>query len=574
MVKDNVVEFVMKDGNGAKHKLFYYLFDTPFISKWTELVRKNFDNPKHNIVSTLMNNSGDDYNNIRVEILECCHFLNKHGYGPELPIYETMNKPKLNNLHELFENWGTIRDDKKDPRSIIQSVWFNLNEAIHKCEDILTAKNLNTNLKMSGLIDIQPLGLHNDLTDQDKLLLTTEYKWGELYLGYNTQGKDYLTAMYSNDVRVIDNDEVKPQSRYAAESWQYFGMDHEPLYGSNQFSIWYETLPEATKKKIPLNDLTLGRVILGKLIPHKTPSCMDVDPNLLHWETSMHSCKDVWNKKYYSNFIECVAIKFHQLIPDEVENFIKESKLYAWRPEDEIDAQIPWGQPDLTKEHLPKDLWKSNWPWAPIDPFPNTQSVTNWNQRRINEELEKMDAHFVSHRAKDKLNSYSHEGWSAVTLHGISRERTENFDRYGFKTEEEANYQWVGETRNCPYLVDLIKKLPFKKLSRVRIMKLAPGGYIMPHNDAPGNNYKRMFGPMNIALTQPVGCDFVMEGIGLLPFIAGKGFILDVGHNHCLANKSNKNRYHLIVHGEYNDNVTDIIKWKLPICAAPPGSFQ
>jgi len=95
----------------------------------------------------------------------------------------------------------------------------------------------------------------------------------------------------------------------------------------------------------------------------------------------------------------------------------------------------------------------------------------------------------------------------------------------------------------------------------VRIMKVAPGGYIMPHNDTPdGGDYKRLLGPMNIALTQPIGCEFVMEGIGLLPFRPGKGFIIDIGHKHCIINKSNKNRYHVIVHGLYNDNAKEIIR--------------
>jgi len=540
MAEDNVIEYVMKDNNGNRHSLFYFLYDTPFMNKWTELVKKNLSNPNHNIYPDFNNLTFDNLNKITTDLKECCMWLNKQSYGPKLPDYSTYDNPKLNELHELFEHWGTIRDFKKENTHDIKNHWFKLNELIHRCEDVLTAKQLNTHLKMGGVIDIHPLGLHNDLTEDDKLLLTTEFKWGELYLGYNTLGKDYLTIMQTNDIRAIDNDEVKPQTRYAAESWQYFGMDQIPVQAAQSFSIWYQTLPEATKKKIPLNNLTLGRIVLGKLIPHMTPSCMDVDKNLLHWEAANHSCKDVWNKKYYSTFVDVAKIKFHQLIPNEVKIFVSENKKNAWRP-DEVTP--------------PKNLWESNWPWAPVDPFPT------WNQRRINQELERMEPYFVSHRANDKIDSYSHEGWSALTLHGISKDKTENFDRYGFKTEEEANYVWIPETRECPYLVDLIKTLPFKIFGRVRIMKLAPCGYIMPHNDTPdGGEYRRVFGPMNIALTQPVGCDFVMEGIGSLPFRPGKGFILDVGHNHCLINKSNKNRYHLIVHGEYNDKVANIIK--------------
>ena len=539
MKTDDVIEYVMVDRDGIKHSLFYYLYPTPFRSKWTELVNKNLSNPDHNIYPYLINHTFDDLPKITTDLKECCVWLNKQGYGPKLPVYNTINIPKLNELHEIFEQWGTMKDHKKDPDLHIADHWFSLNEMIHQAELILDADEFKTNLSMLGVIDIHPLGLHNDLTEQDKLLLTTEFKWGELYLGYNTHGKDYLNIMSGNDVRAIENDEVKPQIRYAAESWQYFARDQITAHGGQQFSIWYETLPEKIKNKIPLNNLTLGRIILGKLIPHMTPSCMDVDKNLLHWESAMHSCKDVWNKKYYSTFVDVAEIKFHQSIPDEVENFLKENKHHAWRPDPEAQ---------------PENLFESDWPWAPVDPFPN------WNQRRVEEELQRVDSLFVPHRAKDKIHSYSHEGWSALTLHGISRDKTESHEQYNFKTEEEANYHWI-ENIPCPYIIDLIKTLPFKSFSRVRIMKVAPGGYIMPHNDTPdGGDYKRLFGPMNIALTQPYGCEFVMEGVGLLPFRPGKGFILDIGHRHCIANKSNKNRYHVIIHGEYNDNAKEIIR--------------
>ena len=362
MNNNDAIEIVMEDRDGNKHSLFYYLYPTPFKTKWTELVNKNLSNPDHSIYTSLSNLSFEELPKITAELEECCMWLNKQGYGPELPIYKTFDTPKLNELHEIFEHWGTVKDHKKDPDSLIADHWYSLNEMIHRAELVLDADQYKTNLSMVGVIDIHPLGLHNDLTEQDKLLLTSEFKWGELYLGYNTHGKDYISIMYSNDIRAIDNDEVKPQTRYAAESWQYFGLDQVPIQGAQLFSIWYEALPEATKKKIPLNDLTLGRIILGKLIPHMTPSCMDVDKNLLHWESSMHSCKDVWNKKYYSTFVGVAEIKFHQLVPDEVINFIEENKQHAWRP-------------DLKTQ--PQDLYRSDWPWVPVDPFPN------WNQRRV-----------------------------------------------------------------------------------------------------------------------------------------------------------------------------------------------
>lgn len=198
---------------------------------------------------------------------------------------------------------------------------------------------------------------------------------------------------------------------------------------------------------------------------------------------------------------------------------------------------------------LPQDLWKSNWPWAPIIPNEPITSV-------ILEELAAVDHLFVDHRANDKINSYSHEGWAALTLHGIDYDKTENYERYGFKTESEANYHWTSVCKQLPNTVELIKRLPFTNWGRVRIMRLAPNGYIMPHTDGTG----RIFGPCNFALTNPTGCEFVFEGHGRVPFEQGRGFMLDLGIKHAVYNNSDQYRYHVIIHGSPNLDINSIVK--------------
>ena len=79
-------------------------------------------------------------------------------------------------------------------------------------------------------------------------------------------------------------------------------------------------------------------------------------------------------------------------------------------------------------------------------------------------------------------------------------------------------------------------------------MKLAPGGYVMPHRDGLG----RAFGPLNIAINNPPGCRFVMEEAGVIPFEPGVGMVLDVARTHAVINQGDETRYHVIVHGEYS----------------------
>ena len=65
--------------------------------------------------------------------------------------------------------------------------------------------------------------------------------------------------------------------------------------------------------------------------------------------------------------------------------------------------------------------------------------------------------------------------------------------------------------------------------------------------------------PVNIAITQPSDCHFVMDKHGEIPFCPGKSFMLDVGNLHTVVNNSNKPRYHLIVHSKPNQKFKQMV---------------
>jgi hypothetical protein len=188
------------------------------------------------------------------------------------------------------------------------------------------------------------------------------------------------------------------------------------------------------------------------------------------------------------------------------------------------------------------DVFDSDWPFLQID-FED-------EFEKMHQECIENDHFFVGHRQKDKHLSYSHEGWGALTLHGIRSDATEHYDQYGLV---EPDYKWTDVCEYFPACVKFLKKLGYSTYDRVRIMRLAPGGYIMPHSDGDG----RIFGPLNIAINNPEGCDFYFEGWGKVPFKQGTGFFLDIGNIHAIYNNSDEPRYHFIVHGDIND---DLIK--------------
>lgn len=162
-------------------------------------------------------------------------------------------------------------------------------------------------------------------------------------------------------------------------------------------------------------------------------------------------------------------------------------------------------------------------------------------------ECQSVDDLFFNHRSKD---AYGHLGWQSLTLHGLDKHKTNHFTSYGFKTLEEADYHWTDVCEQVPNLYNFLSKLPYSMFERVRIMRLAPHGYIMPHTDGPG----RIFSPLNIAINNPDECYFVFENKGIVPFVAGNGMVIDVARQHIVANFSDTPRYHVIVHGYYNEN--------------------
>jgi hypothetical protein len=202
----------------------------------------------------------------------------------------------------------------------------------------------------------------------------------------------------------------------------------------------------------------------------------------------------------------------------ELEQFIKDNKQYSWRP----------------RPPAPANIWTSDWPWVPYDKDIDPVSIQL--------ELDSIDDLFIEHRSDDTIYNYAHSGWSSIVLHGLGSDQTESYEQYGF-TNEPA-YHWTDICSKIPYIYNITKSFHFNNYKRVRIMKLAPGGYIMPHVDGQG----RVFGPFNFALTQPEECEFIFEGRGVVPFRQGRGFMLDLGLRHCVYNNSDTTRYHLIIH--------------------------
>ncbi len=143
-----------------------------------------------------------------------------------------------------------------------------------------------------------------------------------------------------------------------------------------------------------------------------------------------------------------------------------------------------------------------------------------------------------------------HSGWKSFCIHGKSLTTTQH-------CVDDRPFCWIPEiVESMPHTVEYFQSWNLD-FYRLRVMALEPGGFISIHKDSD----QKILYPINIAITQPTDCKFVMEDWGVVPFEVGKSFMLDVSNRHAVVNNSYETRYHIIVHyKELNDKFKNIVK--------------
>lgn len=286
--------------------LRYKIFDTSLANRWANLTKTNLENKQHKIVSSFSNRTKLEISEITLYIKNLVLSINQI-YDKEVNSFDSLDRSKLNYLHEEFELFG-----QRTPELISKGIYtedlanlfFSLNEQIHVCENAMAGG-------FGILYDIHPLGLHLPVEEQDKLFLEPFFTWGRLYLGYNTLGKGWLDAARDNDWEVIQRDMIKPQRRFASEAWLNFIIDQEKQERVEFFLNWTKSIPSKLQNKIPfdnLNELTLGNFPIGDIIIDS--EFLKIDPNINHWKVHRHPCKLKWTYEILPTFrsIESVRI--------------------------------------------------------------------------------------------------------------------------------------------------------------------------------------------------------------------------------------------------------------------------
>jgi hypothetical protein len=322
MVLKNFVVFHFDDKHGESRQIKYELFDHSLSARWIDILKQNEDN-KNEPRSVLTNYLKNDLPTVQSEMADVLDHINTNydrhlNTYPEIDIYD---HDILNYLHYEFEMYGDRIKELQAKKAWNQELHVNflrLNELIHIYEDIIDQNPTGNGITYMGCTwDYMPTGISGKITSEDDLFLTSDFRWGHLYLGYNTLGKDWSAVCKDNDLEVIEREEVRRQERFAAESWLYFGEEDEwagGILAKTEFKNWYDSLPNDLKKLVPINDysaLRLGRFCIGKLIFNR--AFKDFEPDETLWKIPNSNLKERWNKEVFNSFRTLTRVELLQI---------------------------------------------------------------------------------------------------------------------------------------------------------------------------------------------------------------------------------------------------------------------
>jgi hypothetical protein len=143
---------------------------------------------------------------------------------------------------------------------------------------------------------------------------------------------------------------------------------------------------------------------------------------------------------------------------------------------------------------------------------------------------------FFTHRSVMSNN------WSQFVLYGTNVNST----RSGWTVPDNT---WTSKALELmPHTVKWFKSCyPSNEFSKIKVACIGPGGSIDPHDDGPGKGFTiGNRSTVNIAVNNPDGAEFHIAQT-VIPFQPGSAMLIDFGMTHSVINKSNINRYHILV---------------------------
>jgi len=277
-------------------KLYYKLFNNDLTYRWIDLVKKgNDDNLILNSTHTKIY-SKKEIDELFQEFLDVIDLINTF-IDIKLPDIKNLNYLKenkylLNDLHEQFEVYGHNGN----------SVILRFNELIHIFEVIFDhtprffscVNTINTD--------------HSKLKFEDYFLFTSDFKWGYIYLGYNTLGKTWTTVAEDNDIGVIKRNQIKPQKTFSSEFYMVFNQTKSYTKKNIFYNWWVKNkFSEMYEKKFTIEDFAFGNIPLGQTLYYTLNDEVIYDMGSINtFEAKLEWNKNIWSKQNSTKKIQFV----------------------------------------------------------------------------------------------------------------------------------------------------------------------------------------------------------------------------------------------------------------------------
>lgn len=158
-------------------------------------------------------------------------------------------------------------------------------------------------------------------------------------------------------------------------------------------------------------------------------------------------------------------------------------------------------------------------------------------------EAQALKQYYITHRD----GNYDHRGWKSLVLHGWNNVQSGHWKDYGYENIEQVveHLHWTEYADLCPITVDFVKNhFPSRLLGRVRFMLLEAGGHIGLHTDS----RTPLLDNTNISLSNPKECIWQWGDGETLFMDPGKTYVMNIHYPHSVFNRSDEDRYHLIIH--------------------------
>jgi hypothetical protein len=324
--------------------LTYNLQDNSLTPKWIHVVNERKKETKQSTLTQfitgnsfpteplelkIQNKTSDDLPTLMEKLNSIIIEINKY-YDQPLPLFtntKELDHTILNYLHEQFELYGGRHavlskegygNQVGDPNIFpgtefnvqFHQLWLDLNQWIHITEGAMDNQEFP---HFSCLIQYTPFVEQGmPIEKEDKLFLEHTAKWGHLYLGYNTLGKDYVHAFWDDDKRVITNDQVRVQKWLSSEVWLDFSKDVPSTVPYKSFELqfykWWRTLNE--KERVPfvdISELALGRYFIGEVSFDK--AFLDFHPVYEDWLVPNSEIRKNWSIEVFGKIVKVTGIK-------------------------------------------------------------------------------------------------------------------------------------------------------------------------------------------------------------------------------------------------------------------------